>query len=184
MRRDYSGNVCQTLAPKGASIEGLKAPKDLITVLVTANMDGSDKRPLFVIGKFKNPRAFKNKILPIDLIYKSNKKAWMNQILFEEWVRNFDRDMKREKRHICLILDNCTAHPPVIDGLTNITMKFLPPNTTSVLQPMDQGIIHSLKRHYRQALLMKYLAGAESGTMYTVDIFKGKIDSLMIFYIN
>ena len=55
-----------------------------------------------------------------------------------------------------LIIDNCKAHPE-IKGLTNIALEFLPPNTTSVLQPMDQGIIRSLKAHYRSSLVKKVI---------------------------
>ena len=161
----------RTLAPKGSQIQGLKAPKDRITVLVAANMDGSDKRPLLTIGKFAKPRAFKNKHIPVT--YRNNKRAWMVSALFEDWVRKLDYDMQQQNRQICLLLDNCPAHPPTIDGLTNTTIKFLPPNTTSVLQPMDQGIIHSLKRHYRQLLLMKYLAIPETEGTYQVDLFEG-----------
>lgn len=40
--------------------------------------------------------------------------------------------------------------------LKNITLNFLPPNTTSLLQPMDQGIINNLKIKYRQRLI-KYI---------------------------
>ena len=37
--------------------------------------------------------------------------------------------------------------------LTNITIKYLPPNTTSHLQPCDQGIINSFKSQYRKLYL-------------------------------
>ena len=40
----------QTLAFKGEKPEGRKKKKDRITILVTANMDGSDKLPLLFIG--------------------------------------------------------------------------------------------------------------------------------------
>ena len=36
-------------------LSGSKRAKSRITVLVTANMDGSDKHPLLVIGKSKEP---------------------------------------------------------------------------------------------------------------------------------
>lgn len=53
-------------------------------------------------------------------------------------------------------MDNAPSHPneSVLksdDGL--IVVKFLPPNVTSILQPMDQGVISSMKRHYRAGLL-------------------------------
>lgn len=34
---------------------------------------------------------------------------------------------------------------------------FLPPNVTSLIQPMDQSVIESLKRHYKQIFLRKLL---------------------------
>ena len=39
-----------------------------------------------------------------------------------------------------MIVDNCPAHPEV-SGLKTINLKFLPPNTASCTQPMDQGVI-------------------------------------------
>ena len=44
-------------------------------------------------------------------------------------------------------MDNCPAHPE-IGGLKAIELCFLPPNTTSITQPMDQGVIRSLKAKY------------------------------------
>lgn len=38
-------------------------------------MDGSEKLPLFVIGKSLKPRCFKNATIPVD--YTANSKAWM-----------------------------------------------------------------------------------------------------------
>ena len=72
----------------------------------------------------------------------------MNSEIFEEWVGKLDRKFRADDRNIALIIDNCPAHPS-ISNLTNVQLVFLPPNTTSILQPMDQGVIRSLKAHYR-----------------------------------
>ena len=50
---------------------------------------------------------------------------------------------------IALFLDNCTAHPNV-QSLDSIQFVFLPANTTSEIQPCDQGIIRALKTYYRK----------------------------------
>jgi len=35
---------------------------------------------------------------------------------------------------------------------------FLPPNITSLIQPMDQGIIANFKRHYRSLVVRRLMA--------------------------
>ena len=63
--------------------------------------------------------------------------------------------MKIQKRKILLLIDNCPAHPPVT--ASNVRLVFLPPNTTSRLQPCDAGIIRAFKAHYRKHLLRHVL---------------------------
>ena len=105
-----------------------------------------EKLPMFVIGKFKTPRCFKHiKNLPCK--YKSQKKSWIDSQIFEESVHKLDQTFRMEGRKIALLIDICPAHPSV-SHLTNVQLVFLPPNTTSVLQPMNQGVIRSLKAHY------------------------------------
>ena len=112
-----------------------------------------EKLPMFVIWKSKNPRCFKNvKHLPCE--YKSQKKSWMNSEIFEEWVRKLDRRFLADDQKITLIIDNCPADPS-ISNLTNFQIVFLPPNTTSILQPMDQGVIRNLKVHYRERVVRR-----------------------------
>ena len=56
-------------------------------------------------------------------------------------------------------IDNTPSHPKeltVRDG--GIRCEFLPANTTSILQPMDQGIIETTKRSYRKQLLRSIIA--------------------------
>ncbi|XP_042233394.1 tigger transposable element-derived protein 1-like [Homarus americanus] len=42
-------------------------------------------------------------------------------------------------------------------------MLFLPPNTTSLLQPMDQGVIAAFKAYYLRRTFKKLIAGTEEG---------------------
>ena len=83
-----------------------------------------------------------------------------------EWFQN--HFVKEARQHctkiglpsnskILLLLDNCTAHPDNLE-LDDISVKFLPPNTTSLIQLMDQGIIHSMKSKYRTEFLQRLLA--------------------------
>ena len=51
-------------------------------------MNGSDKLPLFVIGKSKRSLCLQNVTVPVE--YTSNKKAWMIGALFEDWMRKLD----------------------------------------------------------------------------------------------
>ena len=74
----------------------------------------------------------------------------MNSDLFEEWVHELDRKFEQQNRKVVLIIDNCPGHP-AIGGLKAIQLCFLPPNTTAVTQPMDQGVIRSLKAKYRSS---------------------------------
>ncbi len=66
----------------------------------------------------------------------------------EEWRKWFYRRM--EGRQILLLLDNFYAHECALSllELKNVRVKFLPPNTTSLCQPCDKGIIYALKGHY------------------------------------
>jgi hypothetical protein len=62
----------------------------------------------------------------------------------------------KKKRKILLLVDNCPAHPHIQD-LSNIKLVFLPPNATSVLQPMDIGIIKRFKGYYRRFLVLQLI---------------------------
>lgn len=151
----YNVTPQHTLKFKGEKCVGGKLSKNRLTALICSNMTGTDKKKLLVIGKSKNPRCFKHvKKLPVD--YDNSKNAWMTSNIFTEFVLKWDRQLEKNKRKILLVIDNCSAHPE-ISGLTNIRIEFLPPNSTSVIQPMDQGVIRSFKAHYRKQLILMLL---------------------------
>ena len=73
--------------------------------------------------------------------------------------------MRKSNRNIALVLDNCTAHPKV-EGLTNIKLIFLPPNTTARTKPMDAGVIRCLKSHYQKNIAKMRLVAFEEKKDY------------------
>ncbi len=134
-------------------LEGRKQNKERLTLVVCCNANGSDKLPFLVIGKYENPRCFKNVNRDsFGCKYQSNPKAWMTQVIFLEWLKGFDARMAG--RNVFLIMDNYSAHISLMQfasvvTLRNTTVFYLPPNMTSNTQPCDVGIIRSFKAYYR-----------------------------------
>ncbi|XP_050675894.1 tigger transposable element-derived protein 4-like [Leptidea sinapis] len=133
--------------------------KTRLTIMVAANMTGSCKRKLLVIGKSKKPRCFKN-IRSLPVTYENNVKSWMTSEIFEKWLRNWDAELKANNKIVLLLVDNCPAHPAVTN-LKCIKLVFLPPNVTSVLQP-SIGVIRCLKSHYRRLQVLKLIQSIDS----------------------
>lgn len=161
------------VAPEESAPSGIKDSKERLTVLACSNAAGTHKCKLLMIGKSAKPRALKNiKRLPV--IYRANKRAWMTQALCQEW---FDNHFVPEARAHCtsvglprdcrilLVLDNCTGHPAAeLLKKDNVSVFFLPPNCTSLIQPMDQGLLRSLKCLYKSDFLRRLLSSCNSGT--------------------
>ena len=157
---DETGLFFRTLPNKSYVVKGDKCSsgknsKERLTVLLACSAAGEKLKPL-VIGKSENPRCFRgHKPSSLPVTYKWNKKAWMTSEIFREWINILNNKMRIQKRKILLLIDNCAAHPPV--QASNVKLVFLPPNTTSRLQPCDAGIIRCFKAHYRKRLLRHIL---------------------------
>lgn len=148
----------------GKVLAGVKLDKLRITTFHAVNADGSEKERLTVIGRAQHPHVFRrNKINPHNLpvTYRYNKKAWILSGLWYKYLRNLNDKMRIQGRQIILITDNCPSHPhpnsppensegPIPPTLTHLKLLYLPPNSTSKLQPLDQGIIASFKAAYRR----------------------------------
>ena len=150
-------------------LKGRKQDKERITLVLCRNANGTHKSPLWVVGKFEKPRCFKNVCKKSFCCeYRANGKAWMTAKLFEEWLKPFDDLMKG--RDVLLLLDNCSAHWNNGLQLKNTVLKFLPPNSTSRLQPLDAVIIHALKAHYRKRFTRETVENLESNTVQKFSI--------------
>ena len=163
-----------------AAPQGYKIDKKRITLLLTGNVAGHKLKP-FVINQYKNPRSFQN-INPEEfgIYWSHNKKAWMTAELFEYWITHCFLpeveeylDQQNLSRKVLLVLDNAGGHPAhIAEKFPNLEFYFLPPNTTSLIQPMDQGVIRSFKANYLRGFMDKVIDSEdnyiESAKNYTI----------------
>jgi hypothetical protein len=108
----YFRRACPKRSLATATSSGTKQGKERISVLLTCNADGSDKLPLWFIGKYKQPRCFRRERLQglctLGAHWRHNKKAWMNTEIFKEFLRDFDN--RFHGRKVLLLMDNFSAH--------------------------------------------------------------------------
>ena len=75
--------------------------------------------------------------------------------IFREYLRWFNGNVSRK---VVLLIDNFSAHQSGWDiivaegGLSNVSIIFLSVNTTSLCQPLDQGIIGAFKASLQTTL--------------------------------
>lgn len=160
----YRALPTKTHALKSDKCSGRKTSKQRITILFCVNMEGEKEEPL-IIGRSKNPRCFKGAhIDKLPLQWVSNKKAWMTADIMTTWLHKFDEKMKKQNRKVVLFLDNATSHSKI--ALDNVKLIFLPPNTTSHCQPLDQGVIQNFKMLYRSFFIKRLLTCVASGRAF------------------
>ena len=160
---DETGCFWKTLPDKGFAqktkqCKGGKKCKQRVTVAFVVNAAGESETQPIVIGSSENPRCFKgiNKSkLPVK--YFSQPKAWMTGEIVDKVFSEVNKQLKSKGRSVLLLMDNAGCHPEDLNGkYSNIKVAFFPPNTTSVLQPLDLGIIKNFKVQYRK-LLMRFI---------------------------
>ena len=135
---------------------GSKAFKDCFTLPLGANLTGDCKLKPVMVYHAENPCAVKGydkTSLPVHWFASST--GWMTDHIFQVYSKvQLVHELKEYCKsqdlafRILRVLDNAPAHPHVLQDLhQDIKFVFLPPNTTFLLQPMDQGVIKMLKVH-------------------------------------
>jgi hypothetical protein len=137
---------------KGKVAHGVKEGKDRFTAILAVSMEGEKLKPM-IIGKSAKPRLFPSSILPRNFYYESSSKAWITTAIFLKYLLILNIIFKSEDRSVAIILDNCSPHNVDSSLLSNIKLFFLPPNTTSIGQPMDAGVHATFARHFFIILL-------------------------------
>ena len=146
-------------------MQGYRRVKERLTLGLFANMDGSEKRKPVIIGKAAEPncmkRVYKQSMRSLPVEYYWSKSGWINVDIWEKIMEKLNEELKRRERKIVLFVDNCSAHYPM--ELEQIELVYLPANTTSHLQPLDQGILRSVKCKYKRVLVQRLCAALRAG---------------------
>ncbi|CAM5134016.1 unnamed protein product [Natator depressus] len=144
---------------------GFKAAKVHVTVLFCGHAAGHLIKP-GLLYRAANPCALKGKnknLLPV--FWQSNKKAWVMAALFLDWfhkclfpeVRQYLEEKGLDFK-VLLIVDNAPGHPATLRfAHNNVEVVFLPPSTTSILQPFNQGMIRCFKAHTQGLCSHRYV---------------------------
>ncbi|KAJ7326885.1 hypothetical protein JRQ81_016644 [Phrynocephalus forsythii] len=157
-----------TFAFKGEMCSVGKLNKQKVTVVLGANMDGSEKLPLLVIGKNKTPQCFQGvKSLPVE--YQANDTAQMTSPVFEQWIEKLDKRFQRQERQV-IIFAGPFSDQPEIKNLKSTRLVFFPSFSTSRFTAMNQGIIKSLKIQYRSLLLKKFVDSLDNGKAFSLSL--------------
>ncbi|XP_068246873.1 tigger transposable element-derived protein 1-like [Palaemon carinicauda] len=167
---------------KEKSAPSHEGSKERLTLLLGGNAAGDFKLKPLLVYQAENPRPLKGiwkGQLPV--IWMANKKAWVSLAVFEDWfmdhfVLSVERycTKKGSPFMVLLVLNNAPEYPAKLgDFHPNVKVVYLPPNTTALLLPMDQGVIDSFKAYYlRRLIAMALLANETKKDLTLKDFWK------------
>ncbi|KAK4325871.1 hypothetical protein Pmani_003575 [Petrolisthes manimaculis] len=158
----------QIVAKQGKSTEEMKFTASTGWLYKFMKRIGTERLKPLVIHHSARPRAFKNVFISkLPVLWCANKKAWMTSSIFDEWyiehaipaIENVNKKHNMANRAM-VITDNASSHSKHLCTVSDdVKLCFLPPNVTSLIQPLDQGVIALFKRYYLR-FTMQQMANA------------------------
>nr|XP_045609697.1 uncharacterized protein LOC123765243 isoform X1 [Procambarus clarkii] len=163
---------------------GFKASKDRLSLLFCSNAAGDFKLPPVLVYRSHRPRALKN-VTRLPVVWRANNKAWVTSTIFADWYQhNFipavDKYLRSKNlpSKAILFVDSAPSHPQALRGTADsdgYRLEFFPPNTSSLLQPLDQGVIAQIKKLYTKQVLWEmflYTEGKGKSREKVVEFWK------------
>ena len=146
--------------PKVISHVGQKHPyavtsgdKSQITILACASASGYSIPPMAIFDRKQLQPEMTAGEVP-GTFYGLSDSGWMDAELFQEWFKHHFLVHAPSARPLLLLLDGHTSHynPGLLRMAAEeeIILFCLPPHTTHLLQPLDNGSFSSLKSHWRR----------------------------------
>ncbi|GFT39117.1 tigger transposable element-derived protein 1 [Nephila pilipes] len=120
----------------------------------------------------------------LQVLWRTNSKAWVTRQFFIEWMNIvFGPSVKKYliddglPLKCVLLLDNAPAHHPdleddLLDEFKFIKIVYLPSNTTSTLQPMDQQVISNFKKLFTKHLFKRCFEVTENTSLTLREFWK------------
>lgn len=150
----------------------------LLTIMLGCNMDGLEKLPPLVVGKYENFDVAKHPAFAHDgdllelqlhkkigkvfgIQYLSNVNKWITLLMFHKYLLSWELRLRAADRHIMILLDDSLSHRVLNLEFTHIRLVYLKNNlwlkqpaygahgNKYDLLPLNQGVIEHFRILYR-----------------------------------
>nr|XP_045618267.1 uncharacterized protein LOC123770459 isoform X1 [Procambarus clarkii]XP_045618268.1 uncharacterized protein LOC123770459 isoform X1 [Procambarus clarkii]XP_045618269.1 uncharacterized protein LOC123770459 isoform X1 [Procambarus clarkii]XP_045618270.1 uncharacterized protein LOC123770459 isoform X1 [Procambarus clarkii]XP_045618271.1 uncharacterized protein LOC123770459 isoform X1 [Procambarus clarkii] len=151
-------------------VSGLETAQDYLSLLLCANASGDLKMKPMMVYHSKEPHSLKGTSLSqLPVLWKWNKTPRVTAELFEDWFVNYAIptvqnycQCKNLAEKALILVDHAQNHPLYLNDIHDtIKIMYLPRNTTSLIQPLSQGIFTQLKCMYLKSVLQNLLLETE-----------------------
>ena len=91
-------------------------------------------------------------------------------------IQQWDLELQLQNHHIALTLDNFSGHT-IQYRPKCITLIYFSPGLTSHIQPLDAGIIHCFKAHYRREFCLRAIQrdNADEEDIYKINLLEAMV---------
>ncbi|XP_057326502.1 uncharacterized protein LOC130668296 [Microplitis mediator] len=120
-----------------------------VSILLVANVSGTEKLPPIISGPYPVDRAHQN------YLYHKNDSCRVSDQVLSDWLRTLNHTMSMSNRRIVLILSRSYVNAVKYANLTHIQPIYLPNDFPNELRPLRRDVYHFIKMYYRS----KYVEG-------------------------
>ena len=153
-----NNKACNVIAEKGSkSVSSITSSEkgETVSLLACCNAEGVFLPPVAIMKGKNKKQEYEDGMPPGSTVYMSQKSAYVNSSLFQEWLSEHFVPRK-PPGDVILILDGHSSHCNSVEMLefvvrNQIHLVCLPSHTTHYLQPLDRSVFRSLKHFFNQA---------------------------------
>lgn len=170
--------IAPTTTTEPAQLRGIKKKRIVLRSFYAETVTGPSAFFFWGVSRAQRLRCFKGKDgWDYRFDYCHMRKAWITRNLFFDWPIRFDTYISQTpQRRVILLIENASCHGQEenLSALNAVWVVFLPTNTSSRLQPVDDSVIDSIKRRFRRQKNSRAVDLAERGLNsghYNMNVF-------------